>query len=285
MRDSDVDLYTFERLRDEFGPFARSNSDDGLAHVERELVGSRYREILRELTAIVNYQWKEHLERSVLKGFLFHGGVGVGKTAMAKRLTYELCHSFGDNGTVDRGADEVVMILVDGGDVARGRYGDTEEQIKEIFKYARDGQSGGHHHHDDEPKRRTIILFDDVESLFLTRSSAGAKEWHFSQNSIFFHSIDDLDTAHTAVILTTNRIDLVDEAIVDRFLSYEFAVPPASVLEQVARVKGGLQRLQENEIQPILEAIHTPGAVKSIREVERMVLRTYIGKLLKGPIG
>ena len=121
--------------------------------------------------------------------------------------------------------------------MARGRYGDTEEQIKEIFKYARDGQSGGHHRHDDEPKRRTIILFDDVESLFLTRSSAGAKEWHFSQNSIFFHSIDDLDTAHTAVILTTNRIDLVDEAIVDRFLSYEFTAPPASVLEQVARVK------------------------------------------------
>ena len=285
MRDSDVDLYTFERLRDEFGPFARSKADGDLGRAERELVGSRYREILRELTAIVNYQWKEHLERSVLKGFLFHGGVGVGKTAMAKRLTYELCHSFGDNGAADRGADEVVMVLVDGGDVARGRYGDTEEQIKEIFKYARDGQSGGHHHHDDEPKRRTIILFDDVESLFLTRSSAGAKEWHFSQNSIFFHSIDDLDTAHTAVILTTNRIDLVDEAIVDRFLSYEFAAPPASVLEQVARVQSGLQRLQENEIQPILEAIHTPGAVKSIREVERMVLRTYIGKLLKGPIG
>ena len=285
MRDSDVDLYTFERLRDEFGPFARSKADDGLGRAERELVGSRYREILRELTAIVHHQWKEHLEHSVLKGFLFHGGVGVGKTAMAKRLTYELCRSFGDNGANDRRADEVVMVLVDGGDVARGRYGDTEEQIKEIFKYARDGQSGGHHRHDDEPKRRTIILFDDVESLFLTRSSAGAKEWHFSQNSIFFHSIDDLDTAHTAVILTTNRIDLVDEAIVDRFLSYEFAAPPASVLEQVARVQSGLQRLQENEIQPILEAIHTPGAVKSIREVERMVLRTYIGKLLKGPIG
>jgi SpoVK/Ycf46/Vps4 family AAA+-type ATPase len=285
MRDSDVDLYTFERLRDQFGPFADSMADDGLGRAERELEGSRYREILRELTAIVHHQWKEHLEHSVLKGFLFHGGVGVGKTAMAKRLTYELCRSFGDNGANDRRADEVVMVLVDGGDVARGRYGDTEEQIKEIFKYARDGQSRGHHRHDDEPKRRTIILFDDVESLFLTRSSAGAKEWHFSQNSIFFHSIDDLDTAHTAVILTTNRIDLVDEAIVDRFLSYEFTAPPASVLEQVARVKSGVQRLQENEIQPILQAIHTPGAVKSIREVERMVLRTYIGKLLKDPIG
>ncbi len=282
MRDSEVDLYTFERLREEFGPFAGSKADDdGLGCAERELVGSRYREILRELTAIVSYQWKEHLERSVLKGFLFHGGVGVGKTAMAKRLTYELCRNFGDNGAGERGADEVVMVLVDGGDVARGRYGDTEEQIKEIFKYARDGQSGGHHHHDDEPKRRTMILFDDVESLFLTRNSAGAKEWHFSQNSIFFHSIDDLDTAHTAVILTTNRIDLVDEAIVDRFLSYEFATPPASVLEQIVRDKGALQRLDKSELQPILNVIQTAGAVKSIREVERMVMRAYVNNLLK----
>ena len=191
--------------------------------------------------------------------------------------------SFGDNGSADRRADEVVLILVDGGDIARGRYGETEEQIREIFQYARDGQSGGHHHrHDEDPKRRTIVLFDDVESLFMTRNSAGAKEWHFSQNSIFFHSIDDLDTAHTAVILTTNRIDLVDEAIVDRFLCYEFATPPAPVLEQIARTKGAQQRLQEREIQPILDVIRTPGAVKSIREVERIVMRTYVSKLLQG---
>jgi len=282
MRDSDVDLYTFDRLRDEFGPFTESESD-GLGRADRDLVGPRYREILRELTAIVSYQWKEHLERSALKGFLFHGGVGVGKTAMAKRLSYELCRAFGDNGEAARGVDEVVMVLIDGGDVARGRYGDTEEKLREIFKYARDGQSGGHHRHDDDPKRRTIILFDDVESLFLTRDSSGAKEWHFSQNSIFFHSIDDLDTAHTAVILTTNRIDLVDVAIVDRFLSYEFAVPPVSVLEQIARDKGALQRLKETEMQPILDTIHTPGAIKSIREVERMVMRAYVAKLLKDP--
>jgi SpoVK/Ycf46/Vps4 family AAA+-type ATPase len=281
MRDSDVDLYTFERLQSEFGPFEGAESSDGIGRVERELIGSRYRQILRELTKIVRYQWSEHMERSALKGFLFHGGVGLGKTAMAKRMTYELCRMFGDSGMAERRHDEVVMILIDGGDIARGRYGDTEEQIREIFKYARDGQSGGHHRHDDEPKRRTILLFDDVESLFLTRNSLGAKEWHFSQNSIFFHSIDDLDTAHTAVILTTNRIDLVDEAIVDRFLNYEFEAPPASVLEQVARVKGGLQRLEENELQPILDVIHKPGAVKSIREIERMVMRAYVEKLLK----
>ena len=284
MRDSDVDLYTFERLRDQFGSFTAHDSED-LGRAERDLVGSRYREILRELTAIISYQWKEHLEQSALKGFLFHGGVGVGKTAMAKRLTYELCRRFGDNGAARRRSDEVVMILVDGADIARGRYGDTEEQIRDIFNYARDGQSGGHHRHDDDPKRRTILLFDDVESLFLTRNSAGAKEWHFSQNSIFFHSIDDLDTAHTAVILTTNRLDLVDEAIVDRFLSYEFAPPPVSVLEEVTREKAKWQRLTEEDLQPVLNAIRAPEAVKSIREIERMVMRAYVAKLLKRPIG
>jgi AAA+ superfamily predicted ATPase len=282
MRDSDVDLYTFDRLRDEFGSFT-ADGTDGLGRTERELVGSRYREILRELTTIVSYQWKEHLERSALKGFLFHGGVGVGKTAMAKRLTYELCRRFGDSGMARRSADEIVMVLVDGADIARGRYGDTEEQIRDIFNYARDGQSGGHHRHDDDPKRRTILLFDDVESLFLTRNSSGAKEWHFSQNSIFFHSIDDLDTAHTAVILTTNRLDLVDEAIVDRFLSYEFAAPPVSVLEEVAREKAKLQRLTDEDLKPVLHAIRAPAAIKSIREIERMVMRAYVDKLLKVP--
>jgi len=97
--------------------------------------------------------------------------------------------------------------------------------------------------------------------------------------------MDDLDTAHTAVVVTTNRLDLVDEAIVDRFLSYEFAAPPVSVLEQIARDKGALQRMTKSEIQPVLDTIHKPGAVKSIREVERMVMRAYVGKLLKHPIG
>ena len=58
MRDSDVDLYTFERLRDEFGPFAGAEAGDDLGRAQRELIGSRYREILRELTAIVSYQWQ-----------------------------------------------------------------------------------------------------------------------------------------------------------------------------------------------------------------------------------
>ncbi|HEX6512530.1 MAG TPA: ATP-binding protein [Chloroflexota bacterium] len=279
MRDSDVDLYTYERLQKEFGPFAEGPPEQFPARVERELVGERYGHILTEMAKIAGYQWQQHLERSALKGFLLHGAVGVGKTTMAKRLTYELCRMMGDSGPSLERRNEVVMLLVDGADIARGRYGDTEEQLRDLFTYARDGQAGAHHRHDDDPMRRTVVLFDDVESLFLTRGSSGAKEWHFSQNSVFFHNIDDLDTAHTIVVLTTNRIDLLDEAIVDRFMPYEFGLPATDVLEEVARAKGRLQALSGEELKPALELIRL-GAVKSIREVERLVMRAFVEKVV-----
>jgi len=279
VRDADVDLYTYERLYKEFGPFAESPPDQFPAQVERELVGERYTRILTEMAKIAGYQFQHHLERSALKGFLLYGSVGVGKTTMVKRLTYELCRMLGDSGpSLDR-RNEVVMVLVDGADIARGRYGDTEEQLRDLFTYARDGQSGAHHSHDDDPMRRTVLLFDDVESLFLTRGSSGAKEWHFSQNSVFFHNIDELDTAHTIVALTTNRVDLLDEAIVDRFLPYEFGVPAPEVLEEVAQAKARLQALTQDELQPTLERIRA-GEVKSIREVERLVTRAFVDKVL-----
>jgi flagellar biosynthesis regulator FlbT len=64
-------------------------------------------------------------------------------------------------------------------------------------------------------------------------------------------------------------------------LSYEFAPPPVSVLEEVTREKAKWQRLTEEDLQPVLNAIRAPGTVKSIREVERMVMRAYVDKLLK----
>jgi SpoVK/Ycf46/Vps4 family AAA+-type ATPase len=283
VRDVDVNLYGYERLRTQFGPFTEDSDHRIPGWVEHELVGEQYRRVLSETSKIVAHQWKEKLQRSALKGFLLYGGVGVGKTTMGKRLAYEMCRVFGDSGHDSSREDEVVLIVIDGADIARGRYGESEEKLRELFEYARQGEVGysGHgHRHDDDPTRRTVMLFDDVESLFLTRSSGGAKEWHFSQNSVFFHSIDELDTSRTAVVLTTNRIDLLDEAIVDRFMAYEFGVPSPDVLEEVARDKARLQHLSDPELAPILQEIRTPGRIKSIREVERLITRKYVEKVL-----
>ncbi len=302
MRDSDVNLYRPQRLRAEFGPFLGVPGPDGVGRTANDIVGDTYRQVLAETAAIVAHQWRNEISRSALKGFLFYGGVGIGKTTMARRLAYEMCRIFKAPGLADHEhdngqpapdhdhtfshshdtefGDDVVLVIIDGADIARGRYGDSEEQLRKLFEYAREGEFHGHRHEDD-PTRRTVLLFDDVESLFLERGSSGAKEWHFSQNSVFFHAIDELDSAHTVVLLTTNRIDLVDEAIVDRFLPYEFSRPPADVLLEVARHRAALQQLDKSRLAPIIEEITSEGStVKSLRDVERMVTRAYVASIV-----
>jgi len=301
VRDTDVNLYRPQRLLAEFGPFRDELGSDGVGRTANDIVGDTYRKVLAETTAIVAHQWRNEISRSALKGFLFHGGVGIGKTTMARRLAYELCrifkapgladhehdngqpagydHSFGHSHDTDFGED-IVMVIVDGADIARGRYGDSEEQLRKLFDYAREGEFHGHRH-DDDPTRRTVLLFDDVESLFLERGSSGAKEWHFSQNSVFFHAIDELDTARTAVLLTTNRIDLVDAAIIDRFLPYEFSRPPTEVLTEVAWHRASLQKLADKDLTPILDEIERENSsVKSLRDVERTVTRAYVASIV-----
>jgi AAA+ superfamily predicted ATPase len=284
MRDQDVNLYGYQRLRAEFGAFV-DEAEGTPSRTERDLLGESYRGLLGELARIVSYQWQHGVAHSALKGFLFHGGVGLGKTSMAKRLTYELCRVFGDTGLDNDRASEVVLILVDGADIARSKYGESEEHLRDIFAYARAGESHGYdrhqHHPHGGPQRRSVLLFDDAESLLLSRSSSGAKEWHFGQNSVFFHNVDELDTSSTVVVLTTNRLDLVDAAIVDRFVPYEFVDPPLEVLEQVARDKARLQGLQGEDLKPLLEQLVGPGRVRSLREVERLVMRAYVARALR----
>jgi SpoVK/Ycf46/Vps4 family AAA+-type ATPase len=205
-----------------------------------------------------------------MRGALKGGDLGLASKSLH-------LHSHGDGLEHERPAgDDVVLVTVDGADIARGRYGDSEEQLQKLFRFTREGEFHGHRR-TAKPCGERGRPRGDVESLFLTRSSGGAKEWHFSQNSVFFHAIDELDTAHTVVILTTNRLDLVDEAIIDRFLPYEFEALSPQVLEEVARHRALVQQLDEAHLAPVLAAIKDRAqCTKSIRQVERIVARAYV---------
>ena len=288
MRDADLNLYDCARLRERFGKFLDAAPDSPIpGRVEHEMLGEACRQILTQTGRLVSHQWREHLEHSAVKGFLFHGGVGIGKTTMAKRLAYEMCRVFASDGSPDAG-NEVVLVIVDGSDIARGRYGESEERLAELFEYARDGETHGHggrsghgHRHDNDTMRRTVLVFDDVESLFLARSAEGAKEWHFSQNSVLFHSLDELDTSHTIVVMTTNRFDLLDEAVIDRLLPCEFPAPGAELLMEIARDKARAQGLTEHDLAGVLGRIAEGEPLRSVREVERMVTRAYVEKVTR----
>ncbi len=261
-------VVTFEDLAQRFGQTQQGTLDG-------ELAGSWYHQALAEQAAIAQYQWERDIRRGAVKGYLLAGPPGTGKTTLAHRLAYELGRR-----TRHSGSGDVALVLIDGGEIARSRYGESEERIRAIFRAAQEG-FGDH-------GRRIVLLLDDVESVVMARGSENAKEWHYAQDSVFFHAIDELDTSKTIVVLTTNRPDLVDEAIRDRFLRYDLPDPSPELLVEV-----GLRVAREHdmgqEMTALLESyLHETakdGATRSMRDAERAVLRFYVAGILERSIG
>jgi SpoVK/Ycf46/Vps4 family AAA+-type ATPase len=268
-------LYTLAELAADFGPVIAFEGP--IARTQKDMVGPFYRSALAETTEIIAHQWANGVRRSAVKGFFLGGPPGVGKTMLVRRVAYELCRRFQDPTSPD-GESPVVLALIDGGEIARARYGESESRIREVFSRAQKGFSA--------PSQRSVILFDDVESVLMARGSENAKEWHFSQDSVFFHSVDELDTSRTAVFLTSNRPDLVDEAILDRFLAYSFGVPNRELLVEIAVRNAAEQRFDAEQIAHLAERIRRAadeGKLVSIREAERMVVREYVENVLGRP--
>lgn len=258
-------VISFEKLSLLFG----GTDDTGI--VRSEMVGDRYRDLLQEIAAITEYQWRSGTTRGLVKGFMLSGPPGTGKTTLAKRLAYELGRRF-------EAEDEppVVLAFIDGGEISRSRYGESEERIRDIFLHARSGFTA--------QGQRSVLLFDDVESIFMARGSQHAKEWHFSQDSVFFHSIDDLDTSRSTIILTSNRPDLIDEAIRDRFLSYVVDYPDLDTLLQMVQQIPAIEQLsgaQQTALKNDLIAAVKNRTVRSMRDGQRFAMRHFVAKLLK----
>lgn len=116
----------------------------------------------------------------------------------------------------------------------------------------------------------------------MRREGAHTKEWHFSQNSVFFHAVDNQDTSRTAVVLTTNRRDLVDEAIRDRFLEYEFGLPTADLLVELAvRFATGL--LPDGAAAEVADralAAVAAGTLRSMRDAQRFAMTDYVESVI-----
>jgi AAA+ superfamily predicted ATPase len=237
----------------------------------RDIVGARYFAVLNELARIVEHQWRSGIRRGLIKGFFLSGPPGTGKTTLARRLAFELGRRFA--ATPDE--PPIVLALVDGSEIARSRYGESEERIRDIFAHAQSGFT--------TPGQRTVLLFDDVESVLMARGSEHVKEWHFSQDSVFFHAVDELDTSRAVVVLTTNRPDLVDDAIRDRFLEYKIAYPGADILIEVAMQLAAEQQftaLQQARLAKRLRKAAAGGEVKSLRDVQRYVVQQYVHDVL-----
>ena len=217
-------------------------------------VGEEYRRIFNLIFKTFYYQFREGIRRGI-KGFLLHGEPGTGKTSLAYAVARELGKKFRDT----------YLMLVDASDIARPLYGESEMRIVEVFEEAKN--TAGY----------TVMLFDDVESIFMSRGREGIESWHIAQDNVFFHVLDELDTSKMGVIATTNWYELVDKALIDRLYPIEFKPLDLETALAIAEKRCKELGVRFDKVREEILAMNQP--LKSAREVERIVLRHYIQML------
>ena len=217
------------------------------------LRGKWHKETLESVKAIVKYQFEKPVRKGIC-GFIFHGEVGTGKTMLAKALARAL---------------HVPLYFIDGKDIARGLYGQSEQQIGAIFEEAK--------------KRRGIVLIDDAESVFPDREWIKGQSWHVAQDNVFFHELDSLDSSKYVVVLTTNKYNLLDKAIKSRLYPIEFPEPDQEVLIEIAKLRCEELHIESEHERKIIAKIQgNPNKFTDIREVEKFIIQEYVRMLRKG---
>lgn len=216
-----------------------------------QLKGEKFKEIYSFIRRIVKHQFQKQIS-SGIRGFLLHGEVGTGKTTLVKALARDL---------------SVDLFFVDGADIARGLYGQSEERISDLFEKAspKDDKLKGY---------KSIVLIDDAESVFPTRDWQKGQSWHVAQNNVFFHKLDNVNSAKTIVFLTTNRYDLIDKAIKDRLYSLEIPQPDTQTLFEIASSRCFELGMKSDEITKIIS--QSPKDYTSIRALEKLIMEEYI---------
>jgi transitional endoplasmic reticulum ATPase len=146
-----------------------------------------------------------------LKGIMLHGPSGTGKTLLAKALAKE---------------SGVNFISVKGPSLMSKYVGESERAIREVFKTARQAAP-------------SILYFDEIESLVPVRGRDSGGNSAFTERVIgqFLSEMSGIEELAGVVILaTTNRIDLVDPALLvsGRFdLVLELPMPDQAAREAI----------------------------------------------------
>ena len=231
--------------------------------------------------------------RSPLKGFLFEGVPGTGKTELVRQIArgvidieptsrfqttddkeaYQIAMAKSRMESYNKGS-EGFFLFIDGATIAAPKWGDAESTLQAVFSFHNFLEEGGFKY-GKIADPRVIVLFDDIESLMLARTSEIAKEWHYSINAVLFHELDRVDASKTFIFATTNKPKLVDDALRDRLYSIKFEPPRAQSLLQIGKRllrDAGVSERMQMEILKVVEEKLKEKKLPTIRDMEREVI-------------
>lgn len=179
-----------------------------------------YKEVKAELSKALGLMTgsynlpNEKLRRELIpRGFIFHGPPGTGKTLFAKAIANQL------NATIQ---------VVSGPEVTDMYVGESERKVRELFAEARRNAPA-------------VLVFDEFDSIATKRSGrddGGSR----AGNALVAQILTEMDgfrpDVPMLVIGTTNRLDIIDEALLrpSRFKAIAINRPDTQARRIIAQV-------------------------------------------------
>jgi len=136
------------------------------------------------------------------KGVLLYGPPGCGKTMIAKAIASSI-----GNRLKGRKGKEIrnFFLHVKGPELLNKYVGESERQIREIFKKAQERAEEGH---------PVIIFFDEMDALFRTRGTGISSDVESTIVPQFLSEIDGLERLKNVIVIgASNRQELLDPAV------------------------------------------------------------------------
>jgi transitional endoplasmic reticulum ATPase len=147
------------------------------------------------------------------RGFIFYGPPGTGKTLFAKAIANEL---------------DATIQVVSGPEITDMYVGESERKVRELFAAARRNAPA-------------VLVFDEFDSI-ATRRSGRDDGGSRAGNAIVAQILTEMDgfrpEVPMLVIGTTNRLDIIDDALLrpSRFQAIAIGLPDRTARLAIARV-------------------------------------------------
>ncbi len=139
------------------------------------------------------------------KGILLYGPPGCGKTLIAKAVANSLATKSSPEGAERKGEPRSYFLNVKGPELLNKYVGETERQIRQAFRQARERSEEGW---------PVIVFFDEMESLFRIRGSGISSDMESTVVPQLLAEIDGVEPLRNVIIIgASNREDLIDPAV------------------------------------------------------------------------